>query len=305
MLSEQELGGVDVHTRYTGHAHFVETGEARLIARARELLHWLPANHSAWPPVFESADDPERSVPQLEQLLPPDAQTPSDIRPLIQACADEQHFFEMQAEFAPNLVTGFASFGGQSVAVVANQSLHLSGAVDPAAARKYCRFLNFIASFNYPLISFLDVPGAMPALAAQQQGMLSTAAQIIHSLYHVRALKISLVVRRMFGGTYAMISPKSGEGDLLFAYPQAMIGVMSDAAMKQVLAQSAKGQQQLAAFAKTGLRLDDPLLAAASLYLDDIFEPAETRREIIRALQHFARKRVQHFPSKLQTNPPL
>lgn len=304
-LSEQALGGTEIHTRYTGNAHFVCPGEAATLAQARELLRWLPANHAEPPPRFACNDPSDRPVTGLDELIPEDAVTPFDICALIRACADNGELFEVQPEFAPNLVTGFAAFGGQSVAIVANQSLHLAGALDPDGARKLARFLTFVANFNYPLLTFIDVPGAMPTLEAQKQGMLTHLSQVMHGLYLVKGLKISVVVRRLFGGTYCMASPKSGEGDLIFAYPQAMIGVMNDEAMTTVLSQSETGRAQVDKLHAAGLRLDDPLLAAAAMYLDDILEPVETRREIIRALRHFGQKRISHHPLKYTQNPPL
>ncbi len=304
-LSEEALGGTDVHTRYTGNAHFVCKGEAATLAKARELLRWLPANHAEAPPRFSCRDPIERPVTGLDELIPAEETTPFDICALIKACADDEAFFEVQPDFAPNLVTGFTAFGGQTVAVIANQSLHLAGALDPDGARKLARFLTFIANFNYPLLSFIDVPGAMPTLEAQKQGMLTHISQVMHGLYLVKGLKITIVVRRLFGGTYCMASPKGGEGDLIYAYPQAMIGVMSDQAMTTVLSQSETGRAQVEQLHAAGLRLDDPLLAAASMYLDDILEPLETRREIIRALRHFGQKRLSHHPLKHTQNPPL
>ncbi|HEY9844289.1 MAG TPA: carboxyl transferase domain-containing protein [Candidatus Obscuribacterales bacterium] len=304
-LSEEQLGGVEIHTRDTGNVHFVCQGEAATLARARELLRWLPSNQAEPPPRFESHDPAERAVPSLLDLIPNDDTTPFDIRALIRAIADDGRFFEVQAEFAPNLVTGFASFGGETMAIVANQSLHLAGALDPAAARKCSRFLNWITNFNYPLLSLVDVPGAMPTLAAQQQGMLIHAAQVLQSLYQVRGLKVSIVVRRCFGGTYGMLNPKSGEGDLVYAYPNAMIGVMNDAAMTTVLSQSEQGKAQVEKLHAAGLRLDDPLLGAANLYLDDIIDPADTRRVIIGALRSFGTKRITHYPPKLFPNFPI
>ena len=305
VLTESELGGVAVHTQFTGNAHFVCQGEAATLLKARELLRWLPANHSERPPQFVTTDPENRMVPEIKDLIPEDTSTCFDMKDLIQSIADQSEFFEVQAEFAPNMLTGFAAFGGQTMAVVANQSMHLAGALDADGARKLSRFLNFIANFNYPLLTLVDVPGAMPTLEAQKQGILTHTAQIIHALYHVRGLKISIVVRRCFGGTYALISPKSGEGDLIFAYPNAMIGVMSDAAMTAVMSQNKNAKAKADQLHAQGLRLDDPLLAASSLYLDDILQPEETRCEIIRALKTFGNKQVEHFPRKLLTNPPL
>lgn len=304
-LTEAALGGVEVHTRHTGNVHFVCPNEAATLDKARELLSWLPANQAERPPGFETQDASDRRVPALLDLIPADDHTPFDIRRLIREIADDHRFFEVQAEFAPNLVLGFAGFGGETMAIVANQSLHLAGALDPDAARKCSRFLNFIANFNYPLLSLVDVPGALPTLAAQQQGMLIHAAQVLQSLYQVRGLKLSIVVRRCFGGTYGMLNPKSGEGDLVYAYPNAMIGVMNDAAMSSVLSQSEKGKAQVDKLHAAGLRLDDPLLAAGNLYLDDLLDPTTTRQTIIEALRDFGHKRVTHYPPKLFPNFPL
>jgi acetyl-CoA carboxylase carboxyltransferase component len=304
-LSDAELGGAAVHTRHTGNVHFVCAGEAAVLAQARELLRWLPANHAERPPQFVCHDPAERLVPNLHSLIPADDTTPFDMLELIRSCCDQGDFCEVQAEFAPNLITGFAAFGGQTLAIVASQPLHAAGALDPAAARKCARFLNFVACFNYPLLSLLDVPGALPTLQAQQDGMLTHLTQVLHAVYQVHGLKITLVVRRLFGGTYVLLNPKSGDGDLIFAYPQAMIGVMSDQAMAGVLSQSQRGQAQVERLHAQGLRLDDPLLAAAPAYIDDILDPAETRREIIRALKTFGQKRITHHAPRLQPNPPL
>ena len=304
-LTEEELGGVDVHNEYTGNTHFVCEGEDATIEQARELLRWLPANHAERPPQLTVQDPIERDCESIKKLIPADTSTPFDMTELIRDCADHGDFCEVQPNFAPNAITGFAAFGGQVMAVVGNQSTHLGGAMDPNACRKITRFLNFIANFNFPLLTLLDVPGALPTLDAQKQGILTHLAQIIHGLYHVRGLKITIVVRRCFGGTYALLSPKAGEGDIIFAYPSAMIGVMSDQAMTEVMQQNERMQAKADKLHAAGVRLDDPLLAAAALYLDDIIDPAETRREIVRALRSFSSKRVQHFPDKLLTNPPL
>lgn len=304
-LSEDELGGVEIHTQFTGNAHFVCQGEEAVVQQARELLRWLPANHAERPPIFANHDPPQRTVSALDQLVPEDAATPFDMLAVIRHCVDLGQFFEIQPEFAPNLITGFAAFDGQTVAIVANQSLHLAGALDPNGARKLARFLNFISSFNYPLISLIDVPGAMPTLEAQKQGMLTHISQVLHGLANVTGLKISIVVRRLFGGTYCMVNPKKGEGDLIFAYPQAMIGVMNDEAMASVLSTSEKGKAQVDKLHAQGLRLDDPLLSAAAMYIDDIIEPADTRREIICALKSFSNKRLHHLPPRHVANPPL
>ncbi len=298
-LTEHELGGVNVHTEHTGYVHAVCQGDRKVLQHTRELLAWLPANHSESPPQFETDDPINRLAPQAADRIPIEANAPFHIQSLIQDFTDEQAFFEVQEEHAPNLVTGFAAFGGQSVAIVANQSQYLSGAMDANATRKLARFLTLVANFNYPLITFLDVPGAMPTLAAQQDRIIGALNQAMHAQCLIHALKITVVVRRCFGGTYAMMHPKNGEGDLIFAYPNAMIGVMSAQAQELVMMKMGKKPPESA------LRLDDPLLAAEHLYIDDIIQPEQTRQALIRALKTFGNKRIHHYPSKRSGNPPL
>lgn len=307
-LTEQELGGYAVHQQYTGNVHFVAQGDTQVLQKARTLLNWLPPHHKTYPnqaPLDPSAPELQRKTPEITRLLPTDPQTPFDMRIILEACADQQQFFEIQADFAPNVLTGFMRIGGYTVAVVANQSLHMGGVIDTLAAHKYSRFLNAMNCFNFPLISFVDVPGALPTLAAQQAGILTAMSQSIHAVYGLRTLRVTVLVRRCFGGTFAMLHPKSGAGDLIFAYPQAMLGVMSDAAMQEIMAHSPRGQAQIQALNNLGLRSDDPLIAASYGYIDDVIDPAETRQVLYRSLKSFYYKRVTHYPDKIQGNPPL
>ncbi len=307
-LSDRELGGVTVHTHDTGNVHFVEQGDQAVLERARELLQWLPPHYKARPAVrpFSAlpVSEQQRKTPEIARCIPADSQTGFDMRKVVQACADHQHFFETQADFAPNLLTGFIELGGYTLAVVASQPLHLGGVLDVKATRKMTRFLTFIAAFNYPLLSLVDVPGALPTLASQRAGILTHMTQAMHAIYNVRSLKITVVVRRCFGGTYSMLHPKSSKGDLVFAYPGAMIGVMSDAAMHQIMQHSEKGQRQIQKLESLGLRTDAPQLAAAAMYIDDIIDPEDTRQVLYRSLKSFYHKRRIGYPDKLQGNPP-
>lgn len=308
VLSETELGGVDVHQQYTGNIHFVAQGESAVLAKARALLKWLPSHYRTRSPIaaFESLSlkEQKRKTPEIEALLPLAPQTPFDMRAVINACADHGDFFETQAHFAPNIVTGFLKVGGYPLAVVANQSLHMGGALDAPAARKVTRFLNTVNAFNFAVLSLVDVPGALPTLAAQQAGILTAMSQSMHAIYNIRGLRLTVIVRRCFGGAYAMAHPKSGKGDLIFAYPNAMIGVMDDAAMKKVMQHSPTGKVQIEALKRQGLRSDDPYLAAAQGYIDDVINPADTRQVLYRSLKSFYHKRVTDYAPKLHGNPP-
>lgn len=308
ILSETELGGVDVHQQYTGNIHFVEKGELAVLRKAKTLLQWLPSHHHTRLPIeaFEALPlkEQKRKTPEIETFLPPDPQTPFDMRQVIHACADNGDFFETQANFAPNIITGFLKLGGYPLAVVANQSLHMGGVLDALAARKVTRFLNTVNAFNFAVLSLVDVPGALPTLASQQAGILTAMSQSMHAIYNIRGLRLTVIVRRCFGGTYAMIHPKSGKGDLIFAYPNAMIGVMDDAAMKKIMQHSATGKTQIEALNRQGMRSDDPYLAAAQSYIDDVISPADTRQVLYRSLKSFYHKKATHYPQKLHGNPP-
>jgi acetyl-CoA carboxylase carboxyltransferase component len=193
------------------------------------------------------------------------------------------------------VLTGFARFGGITVGVIANQSLHLAGAFDCNGFRKMSRFLNFMGAFNFPMVSFVDVPGAIPTVQQHKEGILTHGSQLLQAFGHLKSLKISIVVRRCFGGAYCVMTPKISGGDIIYAYPGAMIGIMSDQAMRSFLKETAPIQG----------RLDDPFIAAALGYVDDVIEPAQTRYEIIRALKLFHNKRFLDIPPKWLNNPPL
>jgi methylmalonyl-CoA decarboxylase subunit alpha len=304
-LDEFALGGPNIHTQHSGAVHFVEANETAAIARVRELLSYLPSNQAEVPPHLECLDPPDRKAPELNQLLPENPDAPFDIRLVIETVVDQGSFLEVQAAFAANLVTGFARLGGQTVGIIANQSLVLAGALDSKALRKLARFLNFLSTFNYPLVSFVDVPGLMPNAEAHREGILTYGSMALSAIGHLKGLKVSVAVRRCFGGAYFMLSPKVGGGDLVYAWPGAMIGIMSDHAMASFAGHNPILRKTLDNLHAQGSRMDDPFIAAAGSYLDDIIEPAETRLVLIRALQRFSNKRQLDIPPKWLPNTPL
>lgn len=293
--SNKELGGAELHSQNTGSVHFIEENIEKVILKARELVKFLPQNNSEKPPSFEN-NDLVNNI-NFNNIIPKDDKTPFDMKKLIRQFTDNNEFFEIQKEFAPNLITGFASFDGITVGICANQSLYGAGAIDSNAFRKASRFINFLSAFNYPMISFIDVPGAVPTLEESKNGILIHGAQFIQALAHHKNVKITIVVRRCFGGTYAMMNPKSGNGDIIYSYPDAMIGVMSHEAMSSVLMSTGK------TIDTNGIRSDSPLIAASLGYIDDIIDPKDTRKELITALKIFGSKRDINIPPKWINNP--
>ncbi len=304
-LDEQALGGPEIHTGHSGAVHFVEPDEGAAIARVRQLFSYLPLTQAERPPHYATDDPPEREAPELNQLLPASPDAPFDMLPVLKAIVDQDSLMEIQADFAPNLITAFAQLGGQTVGILANQSLVLAGALDSKALRKMARFLNFLSSFNFPLVCFVDVPGLMPNSAAHREGILTYGSQALSAIGHLKGLKVSVVVRRCFGGAYFLLNPKVGGGDLVYAWPGAMIGIMSDQAMASFAGHNPVLRKTFEAIHAQGSRIDDPFIPAGSGYLDDIIEPARTRPILIQALTRFSNKRQLDIPPKWLPNIPL
>lgn len=304
--SEFDMGGAEVHGLESGSVHRVEEDDESVINSLRALLGYLPSNNAEPPPFVPTEDPTDRSTPEISSLIPEDPNTPYDILPIIEATLDQGSFFEIQPDFAPNVVVGFGRVAGYTVGVAANQAKHLAGALDCQGMKKMARFLNLLGIYNIPLVSFVDVPGAIPTIAQHKAGILNHGAQLLQAVGHLKTLKISVVVRRCFGGAYCLMHPKIGGGDIIFAYPNAMIGVMSDQAMSQILkAKQGKLAEQIDALHASGGRLDDPFMVASYGYIDDVIDPADTRKEVAFALEHFYQKRLLDIPPKWLNNPPL
>lgn len=304
-VTDEQLGGVEIHNRFSGAIHFTEKGEKEALEKVRELLQFLPSNNCEPPPAVECHDPENREEPSAESILPDDDVTPFDMKKLIHLFTDNYEFFEIQAGFAPNLITGFARFGGYTVGIAANQSLYLAGAFDCNSFRKMARFVNFLSTYNFPMVTFVDVPGAIPTLDENKNGILIHGSQLLQALGHLKNLKISIVVRRCFGGAYCMMNPKISGGDVILAYPSAMIGVMSDKATSSVFRKDVAMSAKIDALHAKGERLDDPFIAASLGYIDDVIYPSKTRQEIIRAIKMFGNKRFLDVPPKWLNNPPF
>ncbi|MFN8577611.1 MAG: carboxyl transferase domain-containing protein [Candidatus Sericytochromatia bacterium] len=304
-VTEKEMGGIEIHTKHSGSAHFIGNKDKETIEIVRKLLNYLPSNNSEKAPITPTTDPEDRIEESVNNILPQNMMSPFDIKKLINLFVDDNNFFEVQKEFAPNIITGFARFGGISVGIVANQSNYLAGAFDSKGSRKMARFVNFLSTFNFPMITFVDVPGAIPTVKEHKEGILLHGAQVLQALGHHKHLKISIVVRKCFGGAYCMINPKSSGGDIIYAYPEATIGIMSDQAMTSVVRKDSPLKQRIDKIHSEGGRIDGPLFLASKAYIDDIIEPSHTRIEIIKALKTFGNKTFNEIPNKWMNNQQL
>ncbi len=300
----EQLGGADTHARTSGVAHFAAETEEACLDAMRELLGFLPQNNLEDPPLRPTQDAPDRMDEALQRLVPDNPTKPYDMKELVQTVLDDQDFFEVQAEYAPNLVIGFGRLGGRPVGVVANQPAHLAGCLDIAASVKGARFVRFCDCFNIPLVTFEDVPGFLPGTAQEYGGIIKHGAKLLFAFAEATVPKLTVITRKAYGGAYCVMSSKHIRGDANFAFPTAEIAVMGPEGAVNILY-----RRELAATADPArFRADrvaefrekfaTPYVAAERGYVDDVIEPRETRRRLIAALETLHTKRDQNPPKK-------
>jgi propionyl-CoA carboxylase beta subunit len=303
-VSFEELGGADTHAQKSGVAHFAAESEEACLEAMRELLGYLPANNVEDPPIRPTADPPDRMDEVLQQLVPDNPSKPYDIKELIHTVLDDQDFFEVQADYAPNLVIGFGRLAGRPVGVVANQPAHLAGCLDIAASLKGARFVRFCDCFNIPLVTFEDVPGFLPGTAQEYGGIIKHGAKLLFAFAEATVPKLTVITRKAYGGAYCVMSSKHIRGDANFAFPTAEIAVMGPDGAVNILYRKELGETadadafRAARVAEFREKFANPYVAAARGYVDDVIEPRETRRRLVTALETLRTKRDQNPPKK-------
>jgi acetyl-CoA carboxylase carboxyltransferase component len=309
-VTHDDLGGADVHSRQSGVAHFVAADEAALLTHVRWLLSYLPSNNLTPPPVIAMGDDAARSTPELAKIIPLDLQQPYDVVEVVETVVDSSEFLEVQADYAPNLVVGFARLNGHPVGIIANQPFHLAGALDINAADKGGRFIRFCDAFHIPLITFVDTPGFLPGLEQEQGGIIRHGAKMIYAYSEASVPKLTLIMRKAIGGAYIVMSSKHLGSDLNLAYPNAEIAVMGPESAVNVVfrremdAAEDKEARRSELINQYRNELATPYVAASHGYLDDIIEPSETRQRLIQGLESLLDKR-QAAPARKHGNIPL
>jgi acetyl-CoA carboxylase carboxyltransferase component len=303
-VSFEDLGGSRIHSTQSGVAHFTAPDEATLLMNVRWLLSFLPSNNLTPPVWIQPSDDPGRSTPELEGIVPLDPQQPYDIRSVIQALADDGEFLEVQSQYAGNLVIGFARLDGHPVGFVANQPLMLAGVLDINASDKGARFVRFCDAFHIPLVTLVDTPGFLPGTDQEQGGIIRHGAKLAYAYAEATVPKLTIILRKAYGGAYIVMSSKHLGGDINLAWANAEIAVMGpEGAVSIVFSKEIQAAAQPAArraelIRKYRNKLATPLVAASRGYLDDVIEPAESRRRLIRSLEALREKRVPTPPRK-------
>ncbi len=313
VVTEEELGGAMVHGTKSGVTHFVADDEQEGIQLIRKLISYLPQNNLEDPPLAACTDPINRLEDVLNEIIPDSPNKPYDVKDIIHGIADYNEFLEIQRHFAPNIVTGYARFNGMSVGIVANQPNYLAGVLDINASRKAARFVRFCDAFNIPILTLVDVPGFLPGTAQEYGGIITHGAKLLFAYGEATVPKVTVVLRKAYGGAYCVMSSKHLRGDINYAWPGAEIAVMGPKGAIEVL-----NSKQLAEFTNPEERAEfvkkseeeykdkfaNPYNAARYGYIDDVIEPRNTRFRVIRALQALATKKDVN-PAKKHSNLPL
>ncbi len=306
----EELGGADVHAEKSGICHVSAENEADALFLIRKLLSYLPQNNMEDAPFFSNGDDSLRTDDMLDSIIPEDPGKPYDVKEIIKRVVDSGQFFEIHEAFAQNIIVGFARFGGHSTGIVANQPQVLAGVLDIDASEKAARFVRFCDAFNIPIITFVDVPGFMPGSSQEHGGIIRSGAKLLFAYCEATVPKVTLVLRKAYGGAYIVMSSKHLRGDINLAWPSAEIAVMGpDGAVKIVFRKEMENskdpeRRKAELIAEYRNKFANPYVAAESGYLDDIIEPSETRPRLINALEMLQNKRDTN-PLKKHGNMPL
>ena len=309
-VTQEELGGADVHARRSGVAHFEADDEVACLTLLRRLLGYLPSNNLDAAPLVPTDDPADRADRELDAIVPDAATKPYDMCELIRRVVDDGALLEVHEGWARNIICAFARLDGASVGVVAQQPMVLAGVLDIDASTKAARFVRFCDAFNIPLVTFVDVPGFLPGLAQEHGGIIRNGAKLLYAYAEATVPKLTVITRKAYGGAYDVMSSKHIRGDYNVAWPSAEIAVMGPEGAVNILHRDeirsaadpdARRQELVAAYVD---RYANPYVAASRGYIDDIIEPRETRPRLIAALRSLAGKRDTN-PRRKHGNIPL
>lgn len=313
VVSTEDLGGATVHTSKSGVAHFKAEDEEEGLLLIRKLLEYLPQNNLEDPPVTDCDDPSERADDFLNEIIPEQSNQAYDIKDVIYSIVDYKEFLEMHRHYARNIVVGFAKFNGMPVGIVANQPNYLAGVLDIEASRKAARFVRFCDAFNVPVVTLVDVPGFLPGSAQEYGGIIIHGAKLLFAYGEATVPKITVTLRKSYGGAHDVMSCKQLRGDINYAWPSAEIAVMGAQGAIEILegknisaiTDPDEKSDYIAAREKEYIgKFANPYEAARFGFIDDIIEPRNTRFRVIRALQTLMTKKDVNPPKK-HSNIPL
>ncbi len=312
-ITTEELGGAHVHATKSGVTHFIAEDEEEGILLLRKLISYMPQNNLEDPPLVKCTDPIDRIEDALNEVVPDDVSKPYDIKDVIEMITDDGEFLEVHRHYAPNIFVGFAKFNGMPVGIVANQPNYLAGVLDSNSSRKAARFVRFCDAFNIPLVTLVDVPGFLPGSAQEHNGIIIHGAKLLYAYGEATVPKITITLRKSYGGAHDVMSSKQLRGDVNYAWPSAEIAVMGASGAIEVLynkdIKKIEGDEEKGKYIKEkedeyNKLFANPYEAARFGYIDDIIEPRNTRFRIIRALQTLSTKKDVNPPKK-HSNLPL
>jgi propionyl-CoA carboxylase beta chain len=303
-VTHEELGGWQTHFTKTGVAHFASEGEEECLKQVRRLLTFLPQNNGEDTQFFPSSDSASRADPELRDIVPEDSSRSYDMKELIRRIVDVSDFMEVQEGFAKNIIVGYGRMDGKTVGIVAQQPSFMAGVLDIEASTKAARFVRFCDAFNIPLVTLVDVPGFLPGSDQEYRGIILHGAKLLYAYAEATVPKVSVLIRKAYGGAYIVMSSKHLRGDINFAWPSAEIAVMGPEAAVNVIYREEIKQSENQQETREKLseeyhdRFANPYIAASRGYIDDVIDPAETRPRIIGALAMLQNKRETLPPKK-------
>ena len=305
-VTAEQLGGAGPHTTKSGVADLAFNNDVEAILMLRRFYNYLPLNNREKAPTRPSGDPANRLDMSLDTLVPENANKPYDMKELITKVVDDGDFFELQPDFAQNIVIGFARMDGNSVGIVANNPQVLAGSLDIKSSTKAARFVRFCDAFNIPVITFVDVPGFMPGTSQEHGGIIKHGAKLLYAYAECTVPKVTVITRKAYGGAYDVMSSKHLRGDANFAWPRAEIAVMgAKGAVEIIFRSDMNDPDKLAAReAEYKARFANPFIAGARGYIDDVIQPHETRKRICRSLAMLATKKLEN-PWRKHGNIPL
>jgi len=310
-ITHEDLGGVEMHAVNSGVAHFAPSSEEECFHQIKKLLSYLPSNNKERPRRVETDDSPNRTDDSLRDIIPEDTHAPYDVAQVIQIVVDDHEFMPVHDQFAGNIVVGFARINGDAVGIVANQPLCKAGMLDVDASVKAARFVRFCDAFNIPIITFVDVPGFMPGSDEERAGIIRHGAKLIYAYSEATVPKITLVLRKAYGGAYIVMNSKELGADLNLAWPTAEIAVMGPEGAINIVNRSQIAKAKDPDATRTRLineyreNFANPYFAANRGYVDDVIDPAETRGVLAKALAALTDKVDYLKPDKKHGNIPL
>ena len=306
IVTAEELGGAKTHTSKSSVADGAYDNDIEALAALRRFIDFLPLNNKEKPPVRPFFDEHDRVDHSLDTLIPDNPNTPYDIKELIHKIADEGDFFEIQEEYAKNIVTGFIRIEGSTVGVVANQPLVLAGVLDINSSRKAARFVRFCDCFNIPILTLVDVPGFLPGTSQEYGGVIKHGAKLLFAYGEATVPKVTLITRKAYGGAYDVMASKHLRGDVNYAWPTAEIAVMGAKGATEIIYRSELGDAEKIAKRTKDYedRFANPFVAAEMGFIDDVIIPHNTRMRLARAFASLRNKDLQN-PWKKHDNIPL